>query len=1193
MGAQSLLDALRAEHAEQVDPAVQAVLLHELAVLEEQAGNESGAAKDELASHETDPDFREPVEGLLRMLRRRKSVKNLGTVLRTLVEVASTAEEQGRAHLALAQFQKDIEGDLPGAESSIQQAIGATPEDPTCWLLLELLATKTGDRVARASSIEARAELCGHPMWKAILLLDLADLALRDDQPSRAFELLDAASALDAPLTFQTRVLLERAALAEGNVESLARALEGQGDLIAEAMEDSKRGDDAGVPDFVRTAPCAADAWLRSAELLRRTGDVRSAGVLLERAARALPNSPVVARARLLAAEVAGDANTVWELARQEIERNPGGADAAALWCRVAELALREGRAAEALGCVESALRIDPGSVVAQGLLLALAAKGEDAERLASAVTGLARGLSNRKAQAGMFLVAAVAWGALAVNSGVAREMLDTAARAGASADSVARLARSLASVTGDGPWFEAATLHAAEIETDPARQMGLWLELLRLRLTRQDAAGAADAAQHIMRSGASGALWLGRVLAAYLPSNHEDRASRAASLLALSEAVSDERLQLGCHVLVEVLRAPSSTNVREHLVALWERDRDSLTLGVLLSTMFRAAGELRRAAEVLVEAVGARGDYASYQLKLEGALLFWRAGERERAVDVFRSVSESLPSASALVTMAERQLRGVEAESPEAHHPVGQLMRFGGDLAQAGSVDGATDRAAGWLEELELANVPELRQAIALGRLLLPGTHKERVPFERALDALEGTSGPLAGLVLGETFEVGRHAHEDDALLLERARTWGEHEESLVPVLEELRLGRALEQKDATVDALEKASRFFGPKEAAALAAHAKMVAHVADPTVSQTLVSAAEASVELANLEISPAGSDPRKRASALHGLSQDTLGSEAQVDAVALAGWSELALKDYMAAKASFGAVLGLHQRDIAAWEGYRLACEATGDFRDAATACAHLGSLCRDTIRGAEFWERAGLLLADRVGAPAEAEPAFERAFSLDPRRFAAFDRYFRSLRSRNEDERLIPLIEQRLTVAETEDEIAKLYWEKARVLRRRSDKAGALEALRHVTMLEPEHVGAIALVAEIRISEGAFAEAAPLLAQLSQMESAPRQQRLLSGIASVDLYETRLNLPARALEVLQGLEMAGLANLGVRERMAKVAARAENWVYATSVLEQLMVERETSDGRLEAARLAFAIWRDQLRRPEAWRTAPHP
>jgi len=251
---------------------------------------------------------------------------------------------------------------------------------------------------------------------------------------------------------------------------------------------------------------------------------------------------------------------------------------------------------------------------------------------------------------------------------------------------------------------------------------------------------------------------------------------------------------------------------------------------------------------------------------------------------------------------------------------------------------------------------------------------------------------------------------------------------------------------------------------------------------------------------------------------------------------------------------------------------------------ALACAQLGSLCRDGARGAEFWEKAGVTLLEHTSAKDDAEIAFDRAFERDSSRDVAFDKLFRAVRARNEDDRLLGIIERRLDVSVDDQEIGKMYWERARVLRKKGDIDGALAALENVTMLEPDHVGALALLGEVYITKGAFDEAAPVLARIALHDEAPRQQRLMSGVAAVDLYEKKLGKADEALKVLVGMHKAGLSTVAVRERLASVAARAGAWAEATAILDQLMSERDKREGRMEAARLAMAIWRDKLGAP---------
>ncbi len=87
---------------------------------------------------------------------------------------------------------------------------------------------------------------------------------------------------------------------------------------------------------------------------------------------------------------------------------------------------------------------------------------------------------------------------------------------------------------------------------------------------------------------------------------------------------------------------------------------------------------------------------------------------------------------------------------------------------------------------------------------------------------------------------------------------------------------------------------------------------------------------------------------------------------------------------------------------------------------------------------------------------------------------------------------------RIEVTDDTTELTKMYWERARVLRRKGDIDGALVCLRDVTLLKADHVAALALLGEIRINRGEFAEAAPVFARLATLTEAPDQQRRGSG-----------------------------------------------------------------------------------------------
>ena len=92
---QETVRRLRAELAATSDRGRQARLLAAIADLEERAGDEPAAARDYLAAFNADAVFREPLEGLVRLLEKRRSLKNLGKLVEALARAAVDAGREG------------------------------------------------------------------------------------------------------------------------------------------------------------------------------------------------------------------------------------------------------------------------------------------------------------------------------------------------------------------------------------------------------------------------------------------------------------------------------------------------------------------------------------------------------------------------------------------------------------------------------------------------------------------------------------------------------------------------------------------------------------------------------------------------------------------------------------------------------------------------------------------------------------------------------------------------------------------------------------------------------------------------------------------------------------------------------------------------------------------------------------------
>lgn len=1216
----SLIARLRAEHAAQPDRSLQSLLLHEIGVREEAGSEEPAAVRDYLGAFNADPQFREPLEQLLRILQRRKSVKNLGKLLDALTRSAVDPDERARAFWERAAFAQDYEANLGSAKEALDEAAAANPEDATPWLELELLAARDGDLAGRMRAIEARAELATDPTWKGLLLIDLADLAAMSGDAGRALDLLDTAAALDGRARFRTQLKLEALAIKENDVKALARALEGQADILGEAIDDPAHADAAGVPRFMRKPEFAADAWLRAAELKRRAGDVSGWSTFLSRAADRLPESSVIARARLVALEAAGDAEGAAAVAKQELERGASGPGAASLWLRVAEAAALASDRDAALSALKNALGADAECIPARALELDLLADGSDPAAFARSLESLSSAVSTADAKGRAFLLAAHVWASKAGDTEAAKAALANAATHGVAPGVLSHVARALASLRGDAAWYEEATkaLLAADegagAEVDASDRASLWLELGRSRILRGDEAGAREAFASLAAEGAQDdapgrSAWLGHVLGAYaigLPRSGSEGAAPdgAASprsfepIEALALVEPNVEAARGLWLVAALRRARSGDleAARARLRTLHEAAPADEVIAVFLAEMERRSGDAARAAATLAGCAAESEDTdLSAALHIEAAILLWRAGDRARAVDELDAARRSAPKAGA--TLLSWALRGVGTDTIEgrrraldvaveagAERVIVALERFG--IEASSSTDGGEGDQAEALTALELIEAQgtdDIETAAALARVIWPPAAEQREALEQGLDRLAKRGEKALALVQAERFRLARVLDQDRAAACERAADWVEAEPRLHAALEWLGAAIAAENRDAEISARRAiASRFDGDMRGA-IEASASLVAALEQPGVPQRLVEGDSTPARLINLELALPGCDPRRRSAALKGLG-DALGDDAELDALALASWSDLAAGLFDAALAGFRQVTEARPEDIAAWEGVRAASEALGDHVSMALAAAQLGNLCSDNARGAEFWEMAGMILLEKTDAHDDAEISFERAFARDPRRSVAFDKLFRRVRGRNEDDKLLEIISARLEVADQEAEIGKLYWERARVLRKKKDVDGALEALESVTLIEPDHVGALALSGEIYIMKGDFAEAAPMLGRLSTIAEAPQQQRLMSGIAAVDLYENKLGLPEKALDVLVGLHRSGLSTPVVRERLARVAARTGSWAEATAILETLMRERDKKEGRIEAARLAMAIWRDKVREP---------
>jgi cellulose synthase operon protein C len=1201
----SLLQADRLrEEAEIIDdPSLKAALLHELGARAELEGDDATAAREYLASYNADPEFREPLESLVGLLSRRRSLKNLGRLLDALVRAASSPEAQARALIEQAAFMIDGEQNFDEAKGLLKEAIVQDPQALTAWLELEILAGKDRDEYSRLEALHERAAYAEPLEWRSLLLIDAAKLEAAQGDVEKAVQTLRSAAALDGCGRFAAFEALARLAVKEDNAEWLSESLEAQAEMLVEGLTDPDAGLAQGVPKLLSSRVNIVDCLIRAALVRRSLNDQDGFSTLMTRAISLLPNEIALKYQKLALLEAEKNHSEVAALAKELLQVGASGPEAASLWLRIFEEAFRNDQREQALEALDHALRADPRSIPARAWLIDLLSIDEQPEagvRLASTLESSAEHFASDNAKVRMFLRSAWEWALHANDSQGARVALSQAGALGGIPSTLARVARSLSALVADHVWYEDATKRLIASGVTEQEHLTLILEQVRFRLQR----GESDALRSAYKSLGLNeqGRWLALLLEIFVtpllirdenaPVDVEQQMVAIEGLIEL-EVDPEFRQALQMLTVRRAQLAGDEGQARERLRSLFEQDVSDACTSGYLSQMWRRAGDKSAVAKVLQETANASSDPdLAASLLLEAGLLLWADGKKEAAMEPWNAAKLHAPqSAASMLMWATRavdpntlhQRREVLLLAAEANEDESLLAleRWGLEVASKGDpIEALTS-----LEHLEANSSGDFRMAAALARILWEQASVERLAVEEALTIIQKASHSGEALARGERVRIARDLDQNLEEYCKSAREWAAADASIETAVEWIAASAVTEQREQETLAYRTLASRMGKGTAGPLLTQATAIQWMASEGVQPNLVPSVDPSAQLFNLELSPAGCDPRRRSAALRGVDAETLGEESTLDALSLAGWSDLALGQPTLALEAFRKVVDARPADMAGWEGVRTSAMFLGDAVTTAWASTKLGELCQNPQRGGSFFEEAGMLWLEHVGDELKSIECFEQAFLRDPTLAVAFDKLFRHVRSAEMDDVLLELISRRLEVSEDPNEIVKMHWERARVLRKQGNQQAALEALTNVTMLEPDHVGALALKGEIYIRQGNFDLAAESLAILSTMRESPAKQRLISGITAVDLYEKRLKQPDKALEVLLQLQREGLSNVSVRERTAVVACKIGQWEHAIHMLEALMMERETPAGRVDAARLSMVIYRDKLHQPE--------
>lgn len=222
-------------------------------------------------------------------------------------------------------------------------------------------------------------------------------------------------------------------------------------------------------------------------------------------------------------------------------------------------------------------------------------------------------------------------------------------------------------------------------------------------------------------------------------------------------------------------------------------------------------------------------------------------------------------------------------------------------------------------------------------------------------------------------------------------------------------------------------------------------------------------------------------------------------------------------------------------LSAWELIRLVGRTLQRWPQVATACKRLAEHAPSPFRE-DLLEEAAITYADEMNEPEVAEELFSQVLQYDITRSVSFWRVHDRMSERGGRTALLGLVHRRTQVVHEPEELARLLYEKGRLERADGKPEAALYTLQELLLLEPNHVGAIALKAEIHKSSDQWAEAVRSLQKLATCDLPVSQQRLARLGASFFLSE-HLNSPRAALT-----ELEKAVELGANDRttLAKVA-----------------------------------------------------
>ncbi|MGE0786724.1 MAG: hypothetical protein AB7S26_13715 [Sandaracinaceae bacterium] len=1196
---------LRTELEATADRARQAVIQYEIGHLTQFAlGNEAQAVREYLGAYNLDPRFRPPLIALVQVFERRRSMKNLSRLYEAEARSATTPREAASALADRASLMID-QGEVEGGLELLRTAFTQAAEAPDIALLLEHELLATGDEEAALAVTEARADLVRDPVLATLLRVEVARAKNAAGDTDAALAALRQA-ALGSSARWRVLSELERIAREHERWPELVAAVEGRARLARSEARGEEHGQHSGaysVQRFVdkeRAAAVAAGLFAEAARLrVNRLGDAAGAKNDLDSALELRPHDALLCYERMLACELAQDFEGAADHARALLEGTVQGPDAASLRFRLAEKAQAEGDVEGALAALRTAQHDDPSSVV-------IAATYDELVRgvgdVASAIEALLATPATGDARANKLFEAATLSARELHDAERARGLYTEAAAAASDPTAILREGYGAALMLGDA---DGAREHGEALlarSLDPEERSVLLRDLLELASMVLEDAEAERRILVMALDAPAASAWapdVARARAAVLG----DDALLAKSHKALAERAADPETSAAhlCAAARAEVRQKDDDGALETLRAALAKSPTHPYAVALLEEVLRARGDAGEVVRLLREAAE-KADApraAQTQLLLAGAAAE-AADDAERAKQAYEEAALRDPTSFApmlsLRRLAEQKndkallLKALEGLS-EREIALGEPGRHTLALAEHYDLfDGRPDLAEKPLRTALASPATALAAAVDLALLPIGADAHARLDgltriLEHASDeARPGILREAAGTALREgdheaaaelLRELATRAPDDRWAPIARMRLAASEPSRRAERTEAwMALGRATDDAEVGAEILLAGLRaqVFGQGDEAS--DDAVIVAHEILSAAPESLAAA------IAVDESLRAGDDPEGRADAL-GAFLDRSGAtgrlaleSARGRALAAAGRPREALEVLLRIAAT-------EPDDLASWEAIRVCARDCDAWEPLVEACDRLAHLLADDELTMLLLEESAAVLMDDLGQDARAERRLRRILAIDARRPIAYGRLHDLLAERGDDRGLLELVNNRIELVDAPEELGKLFYEQARLLRGLGRREEALGALDNLLLLDSDHLGGLALLVELQVQQENWGGAVEALRSLASANDVPGSQQRIARLGAADFLQNKLDDLAGALEELTALHEAGLADLEIYERAANVAVELDQADVAAEMIQRAVALAPSPSAVATLERRAGKLFHEKL------------